>query len=299
MNASSNISSHSGAVRHINLHIVQNQISPLILTFGASDPVGSIGITADLATFSAMGCYGLPILTSYLIGDTSQIDDIYALDADMVSDQARTVLEDMVVTACKIGLIGSVENATEIAEIISDYPELPLVLDPFTSDRSDAESDVEDRLLSIRELLIPQATLLLISPVQLSLLAETWKEGEVQDIQEENREDMLADAMTLIESGCEYVLLTGTLGQDNSIVNILLDRSGIIRSDQWQRLPGVYLGAGNTLSAAITALLANGLEIPEAVLEAQEFTFAAIQHAQRLGMGKLIPDRHFWTKESE
>jgi hydroxymethylpyrimidine/phosphomethylpyrimidine kinase len=271
----------------------------MILTFGASDPVGSIGTTADLATFSAMGCYGLPILTSFLIGDTSQIDDIHALDADLVSDQARTVLEDMVVTACKIGLVGSVENATEIAEIISDYPELPLVLDPFTSAIPDAESDAEDRLLSIRELLIPQATLLLISAVQLSMLAETWKEPDLQDMREDIPEDMIGNAMTLIESGCGYVLVTGTLGQDNSIVNVLLDQSGIIRSDHWQRIAGNYLGAGSTLSAAITALLANGLEMSEAVLEAQEFTFAAIQHAQRLGMGKLIPDRHFWAKEYE
>lgn len=274
---------------------MQNQISPLILSFGASDPVGAFGIPADLATFAAMGCHGLPVLTSLLVSDTSQIDDILALEADFVSDQARTVLEDMAIVVCKVGQVGSVENVTVIAEIVSDYPELPLVLDPFNSAIPDPASDAEDLLLAIRELLIPQTTLLLIASVELALLAETWKEPGTP----ESLDDMIADAMTLIESGCEYVLVTGAPGNENSIANVLLDQSGVVRSDQWQRLPGSYAGAGSTLSAAIAALLANGLEMPEAVFEAQEFTFAALSHAQRLGMGKLVPDRYFWAKESE
>lgn len=292
---SGSLNSHLDEVSYINLPTVQNQISPLILSFGASDPVGAIGIPADLATFAAMGCHGLPVLTSVLVGDTSQIDDILALEADFVSDQARTVLEDMAIVVCKVGQIGSMENVTVIAEIVSDYPELPLVLDPFNSAIPESTEDAEDLLLAIRELLIPQTTLLLISAVELALLAETWKEPGAP----ESADDMLADAMTLIESGCEYVLVTGTPGNENSISNILLDQFGVLRSDQWQRLPGLYTGAGSTLSAAIAALLANGLEMPEAVFEAQEFTFAALSHAQRLGMGKLIPDRYFWAKESE
>lgn len=274
---------------------MQNQLSPLILTFGAADPIGAIGVHADLATFAAMGCHGLPVLTSILVGDTSQVDDTYPLEAELVSDQARTVLEDVQVVACKIGLVGSVENVTVIAEIVSDYPELHLVLDPFNSAIPDLDTDKEDLLLAVCELLIPQTSVLVISKGDLSLLAETWKEAEAQD----GAEDMLADAMILIESGCEFVLVTGAQGKDNTIANILLDSSGIIRTDEWQRIPGSHLGASSTLSAAIVAMLANGLEVPEAVMEAQEFTFASITHAQRLGMGKLIPDRYFWTKETQ
>lgn len=281
---------HKGS--YINLPNVQNQISPLILSFGASDPVASIGIQADLASFTAMGCHGLPVITCILVGDTSQVDDVHALEADLVVDQARTILEDMPVVAFKIGQIASVENVTAIAEIVSDYPDLPLVLDPFSSSIPDQGPDSEDILLAIRELLIPQTTVLVLSAVELSRLAETWKEGP-------NEEDMVADVMYLIDSGCEYVFVTGTVAESNDVANTLFNESGVVRNDHWQRIPGLHVGAGNTLSASIAALLANGLEIPEAVLEAQEFTVAAINHAQRLGMGKLIPDRNFWAKEPE
>ena len=274
---------------------MQNQISPLILSFGATDPIGAIGIHADLATFSSMGCHGLPVITSILVGDTSQVDDTHPIEAELVSDQARTVLEDVQVVACKVGLVGSVENVTVIAEIVSDYPELHLVLEPFNSSIPDIDTEKEDLLIAVCELLIPQTTVLVISTVDLSLLSETWKEAEAQ----EEADDMASNAMILIESGCEFVLVTGVQGKENTIANVLFDSTGIIRTDEWQRIQGSHLGASSTLSAAIAAMLANGLDVPEAVMEAQEFTFASITHAQRLGMGKLIPDRYFWTKETQ
>lgn len=302
----SNLSPHE--VSYINLPNVQNQISPLILSFGASDPVAATGIHADLASFAAMGCYGLPVITAILTGDTSQIDDLHPLDGDLVDEQARTVLEDMPVLAFKVGQTGSVENVTVIAEIVSDYPELPLVLDPFNAALAEQGPEAEDLALAIRELLIPQASLLMISAVELSRLAETWKESSDAESESDaensagtgtEAEDLAADTMTLIESGCEYILVTGTAGETGEVVNTLYNESGIVRRDAWQRLPGSHAGAGSTLSAAIAALLANGLEIPEAVLEAQEFTHAALSHAQRLGMGRLIPDRYFWAREAE
>lgn len=286
--------------RYINLLNVQNQTTPLILTFGASNPVTAIGIQADLSSFAAMGCHGVPVLTAVLVGDTSQIDDTHPLDADLVSDQARTVLEDMEIIAIKVGQVGSVENITVIAEIVSDYPEMPMVLDPFDSSVPVPESEAEDILLAIRELLIPQATLLLISAVELSRLAESWDESTTNESTTSAQpDDMTSDVMTLIESGCEYVLVTGVAAQGSDVENILFNDEGVVRRDQWQRVPGTFMGAGNTLSAAITAVLANGLDMSDAVHEAQEFTLASINHAQRLGMGKLIPDHYFWAKEPE
>ena len=85
---------------------MQNQTSPLILSFGVSDPVGAIGIQADLATFSAFGCHGLSVTTGLLISDTARVEDVQAVDPDWVSDQARVLLEDMSVAAIKIGALG-------------------------------------------------------------------------------------------------------------------------------------------------------------------------------------------------
>jgi hydroxymethylpyrimidine/phosphomethylpyrimidine kinase len=272
---------------------VQNQTSSLILTFGAADPVGAVGIQADLATFAAMGCHGLTVITSILIGDTARIEDIQAIDVDWVADQARVVLEDMPVTAFKVGYVGSIESVSAIAEIVSDYPDIPLILDPFITAIPDQGMDSEDILIAIRELLIPQTTVLLLSADELSRLAETWREplGNAG-------EDALAlDAMHIIELGAEFLFVTGTPCEINQVANTLFDAGGVVRHDPWQRISGSFAGAGSTLSAAVAAMLANGLEVPEAISEAQEFTVAALTHAQRLGMGRLIPDRYFWARE--
>lgn len=271
---------------------MQNQTSPLILTFGATDPIGAIGIQADLASFAAMGCHGLSVVTSILIGDTARIEDAQMIDADWVSDQARVVLEDMPVAAFKVGTPGSIENISVIAEIVSDYPDVPLILDPFISAMPDQGPDGEDMLVAIRELLIPQTTLFLTSAVELSRLAETWREPPGDDA-------MPLDVMRLIDMGCEYVFVTGTQGDVHDVANTLFDGSGMLRQDSWQRLPGSFSGAGSTLSATIAAMLANGVDVPEAVFEAQEFTHAALAHAHRLGMGKLTPDRYFWAREPD
>lgn len=271
---------------------MQNQTSPLILTFGATDPIGAIGIQADLASFAAMGCHGLSVVTSILIGDTARIEDAQIIDADWVADQARVVLEDMPVAAFKVGAPGSVENVSVIAEIVSDYPDMPLILDPFISAIPDQGPDGEDMLVAIRELLIPQTTLFLTSTVELSRLAETWREPSGDDA-------MPLDVMRLIDMGCEYVFVTGTQSGVQDVANTLFDGSGLLRQDSWQRLPGSFSGAGSTLSATIAAMLANGVDVPEAVFEAQEFTHAALANAHRLGMGKLTPDRYFWAREPD
>ncbi len=269
---------------------MQTQSSPAVLTFGAADPIGAFGIQADLACFAAMGCHGLSVITSILISDTARVEDAQPVDADWVADQARVVLEDMPVAAFKVGMPGSVESVAAIAEIVSDYPDMPLILDPFLSGMPLAGPDSEDLLLAMRELLIPQTTLLLASSVELARFAETWREAEADDMTE-------ADCAYLADAGCDFVLVTGTSAESHEVANSLFDATGLLRRDTWQRLPGSFGGAGSTISATLTALLANGLEVPEAVLEAQEFTHAALANALRLGMGRLMPDRYFWSRE--
>ncbi|QNB10058.1 hydroxymethylpyrimidine/phosphomethylpyrimidine kinase [Herbaspirillum frisingense] len=262
-----------------------------MLSFGAADPVGATGVQADLATYAAMGCHGLSVVTALLIGDTARVEDVQVVDVDWVADQARVILEDMAVAAFKVGALGSIENISVIAEIVSDYPDVPLILDPFISALANQE-DEDDRLIAIRELLIPQATVMVASAGELTRLAETWREPVTGDA-------LMLDAMRIIEMGCEYLLVTNTQTDLQEVANSLFDESGLVRQDAWPRLPGSFVGAGTTLSAALTAMLANGLEVPLAASEAQEFTLAALANAQRIGMGKLMPDRYFWARESE
>jgi hydroxymethylpyrimidine/phosphomethylpyrimidine kinase len=101
----------------------------------------------------------------------------------------------------------------------------------------------------------------------------------------------------LLQAGCEYVLVTGTHEPGADVVNILYDRSGMVREDRWPRLPGSYHGSGCTLASAVAAALANGLGVPEAARDAQEYTWQALAAAFRTGAGQAIPDRFFWARE--
>ena len=104
-------------------------------------------------------------------------------------------------------------------------------------------------------------------------------------------------AERLIEMGAEYVLITGTHEAAPDVVNTLYDKSGVVRSDTWARLPGSYHGSGCTLASAIAAMLANGLDLPDAVREAQDYVWHTLKRAYRPGMGQFLPDRLFWARE--
>ena len=113
-------------------------LPPIVLVFAATDPSGGAGLQADIMTLTSMGCHPLSVVTAVTIQDTMGVDDVSPIDAESVIDQARCVLEDMPVAAFKIGLLGNIEQIAAIAEVVSDYPEVPLVLDPvLASGRGD------------------------------------------------------------------------------------------------------------------------------------------------------------------
>lgn len=257
-----------------------------MLTFGVSDPVGALGIQADLAAFAAQGCHALTVATAILVADSARVEDLQEVDPDWVMDQARVLLEDMPVAAFKVGALASIDQASAIAEIVSDYTDVPLILDPFLSSLPDSGLLDEDMVAAIRQILVPQSTLLMVSQVELARMAEAWREGGASSAQEDNLAELLA-------SGCEYVLLTGTSGANGARSNTLFGVDGMVAQVEWQHLPGPFIGAGSTLSAAITALMARGFPAEEAMRRAQDYTTGALAHAQRFGMGKLVPNKFY------
>ena len=269
-----------------------SDILPIVLAFGATDPSGGAGLQADILTIASMGCHPLTVVTAITVQDTGGVDDILPIDAEWVSDQARAVLEDMPVAAFKIGLLGSVENIAAIAEVISDYPDIPLVFDPvLASGRGDELTD-EDMLDALRELLLPQTTILTPNSIEARRLIQ-------DEDNDEDNPDLAECAKRIVQLGCEYVLVTGTHEHTPKVINTLYGENGVVRSDSWARLSGIYHGSGCTLASAIAALLANGLSMNEAVKEAQEFTWQSLKYAFRPGMGQHIPDRLFWARDDE
>ena len=269
-----------------------SDIPPIVLCFSATDPSGGAGLQADLLTIASMGCHPLTVVTAITVQDTSGVDDVLPIDAEWVNDQARAVLEDMPVAAFKIGLLGSVENIAVIAAILADYPDIPLVFDPvLTSGRGDELAN-DNMLDAMRELLLPQTTVLTPNSIEArSLVQDEDSEEDVQN---------LADcARLLLQMGCEYVLITGTHEHTPKVINTLYNEQGVVSDEHWPRLPGIYHGSGCTLAAAIAALLANGLSVEDAVNEAQEYTWQALKHGFRPGMGQHIPDRLFWAQDED
>jgi hydroxymethylpyrimidine/phosphomethylpyrimidine kinase len=261
-----------------------------VLTFAASDPSGGAGIQADILTLASMGCHPLSVITAITVQDTLGVEAVQPIDADWVADQARCLLEDMPVDAFKIGALGSVENIAAIAEILSDYPDVPLILDPVLASGRGDELANDEMLHALRELLLPRTTILTPNSMEARRLA---------DVEDEEEPSLATCANRLIESGCEFVLITGTHEPTPQVVNTLYGKSGVVRSDSWQRLPGNYHGSGCTLASAIAAMLANGLDLPEAVREAQDYTWHTLQKAYRPGMGQFLPDRLFWAREDD
>jgi hydroxymethylpyrimidine/phosphomethylpyrimidine kinase len=121
-------------------------------------------------------------------------------------------------------------------------------------------------------------------------MAETWRDGGSADM-------LAADVAELTGTGCEFVLVTG-IGDPRggrALSNVLYDAEGVVATVGWQHLPGPFVGAGSTLSAALTALMARQVDAGEALQAAQDYTAGALAHAQRFGMGKLVPNKFFRT----
>ncbi|MGL6041783.1 MAG: bifunctional hydroxymethylpyrimidine kinase/phosphomethylpyrimidine kinase, partial [Deefgea sp.] len=234
----------------------------------------------------------LPVVTAMTVQDSAGVQEFHAVDPEIVDEQARFILEDIKIDAIKVGMVGSVENLAVIAEIASDYPDIPLILEPVFSMGRGEELSNEELISAMRELLIPHTLIVTPNNTEARLLA-----SDDPDEQEEIPLD--AAAQRILECGCEYVLIAGTHEKTPKVVNTLYSRLGRVRTDQWERLPGSYHGAGATLASAIAGALANGVEIADAVRDAQDYTWQALSKAFRPGMGQFIPDRMFWARSTD
>lgn len=268
---------------------------PVVLCLAAGDATGGGGLPSDILTLASMGCHPLAIQTAAVARDTRGIEDIWPQEPEALAAQARAVLEDIPVHAFKLGFCGSVENIAAVAEILSDYPEVPLVVEPALYSGLD-DPAAEDAIAALAELVLPQTSLLVAGPHEVLRLAgldvdEAGEDGDETDPM--SAEEAVAQ---LVAAGCEYVLLTGGGEQGPQVVNLLIGDGGVVRTDAWERLPGRFVGAGSTIAAAAAAALAHGMAMPEAVREAQEFAHQALRHAYRPGMGRALPDRFFWAR---
>lgn len=245
---------------------------PIVLTFAASDPTGGAGLQADLLTLAALGCHPLSVLTGLTVQDTSGVEHLEAVPAELVARQARVLLAESRVAAFKVGVLASADNVRAVAAIAAAHAGVPLVVDPLlASGRGDPLASDAVRAVLL-EALVPRTTVLTPNSVEA---------------------ERLGGARRLLDLGARYVLVTGTHDDTPEVINRLYDAGGLVREDRWQRLPGSYHGSGCTLASAVAAGLAKGRGVPEAAREAQEYTWHALAAGFRTGAGQLLPNRFF------
>ena len=267
-----------------------------VMSFNASDPSGAGGLGGDVATIAAMGAHALPVVTTVLMRDTAEVFDQHLIDEDAIVEQARSILEDVTVTGFKVGFMGAAENISAVAEILSDYAEVPLVA--YLPNLSWMEEDDQQNYLdAFRELILPAAEVLVGSHKTLTdFLLPDWE----ADRPASPRELAVAAA----EHGTDYVLVTGVMlpaakGATQFIDNVLASAQGALTGEKFELFEVSFVGAGDTLSAALASLLAVGSELQAAVGEALQFLDQSLDAGFRPGMGNVVPDRFFWALPPE
>jgi hydroxymethylpyrimidine/phosphomethylpyrimidine kinase len=235
-----------------------------VMSFNASDPSGAGGMAGDIATIAAMGAHALPVVTGIVMRDTAEIFDHHALDADVVARQARSILEDITLSGWKVGFLGSAETVSAVAEVLSDYPDLPLVSYMPSLSWLD-EDQLIPYLDAFRELILPATEVLVGSHKTLT----------------------------------DFLLVTGVMlaskGNEQFIDNVLASPQGALTGEKFERFEAAFVGAGDTLAAALASLLAAGSELQAAVGEALAFLDQSLDSGFRPGMGNVVPDRFFWA----
>lgn len=259
-----------------------------VMTFNASDPSGAGGLTADITAIASAGGHALAVVTGAYVRDTAEIFDHICFDEEAVGEQARTALEDMAVSAIKVGFVGNPENIRVVAEIAADYAEVPLIaympnLSWWNEDKIDSYLD------AFRELMLPQTTVLVGNHSSLwRWLLPDWS-GE----RNPSAKDIAKAAAQL---GVPYTLVTGIPLPEQFIDNALATPQAVLYSEKFERFEAVFTGAGDTLSAALAALLGNGHDLQAATSEALTYLDQSLSAGFHPGMGQTVPDRMFWAQ---
>ncbi len=263
-----------------------------VMSFNASDPSGAGGLAGDVTTVAAMGAHALPVVTGIVMRDTAEVFDHHEIDADAIAEQARSILEDVTVAGFKCGFLGSAEGVSAVAEVLSDYHDVPMVA--YLPSLSWLPEDKQQPYLdAFRELILPAAEVLVGNHKTLTdFLLPDWDNERPPSAREL--------AVAAGEHGTPFVLVTGVMlpakGSEQFIDNVLASPQGALSGEKFELFDASFVGAGDTLSAALAALLASGGELQAAVGEALAFLDQSLDSGFRPGMGNIVPDRFFWAQ---
>ena len=258
-----------------------------VLTIAGSDSGGGAGIQADLKTYSALGCYGMSVVTALTAQNTTGVTGIHAVPPPFVAQQIAAVMDDIGVDAVKIGMLYSAELIESVAKSLTSYGVDTIVLDPVMVAQSGDKLLQDEAIEALKGVLIPMAT----------VITPNLPEAEVllgQNI--DSLESIQKAAKSLAELGSKSVLIKGghmETSESSDVLYIEADKQFAVLPDQRVQTPNIH-GTGCTLSSAIAAHLAKGFDIEQAVRKAKDYIAKAIRAgaAYRIGNGSG-PVHHF------
>lgn len=256
---------------------------PVVLSFSGHDPSGGAGVQADIETLVSHRCHAASVITALTEQDTRNVKKLIPQRPDDIISQADTLLADLPVKAIKIGLIGHHDTAAAIAAILTRHPRIPVMLDPVLAAGGGAELSTDRLIAAVTDQLLPRTSVLTPNSMEARRLTGLT--------------DLHDCGLALLDKGCEYVLITGTHETSPAVSNQLFHDGRLLETFTWDRLPDSYHGSGCTLASAVAALVAQGLAPFQAVMEAQEYTWNALQTAYRPGQGQHNPNRFFWIDD--
>ena len=258
------------------------------LSIAGFDGSGGAGIQADLKTFSALGCYGMTVLTALPVQNTCGVKSCYSIPLSCIEEQLHTIFEDIIPDAIKIGMLFSIENIELIADFLQkNAAGIPIVLDPVMMAKSGDPLLQEDAIVSLKNKLFPLATLV------------TPNLPEAKTLVGENT-DPYQLAAELLQLGCQAVLLKGGHADTRTADDLFLSHhERKILSSMRIDTKNTH-GTGCTLSADISSFLAKNYSLVESCERGKQYLLHALQAAKDIELGKgQGPVHHFHEWEAE
>jgi hydroxymethylpyrimidine/phosphomethylpyrimidine kinase len=254
------------------------------LTIAGSDSGGGAGAQADLKTFLACHVHGMSAITAVTVQNSLGVSGFYELPPNAVAEQIESVATDIGVGAAKTGMLASAPIMAAVAEVVSRLRIEPFVVDPVAASQHGDPLLRPDALDTLRQTVIPLATIVTPNLGEVRLLTGI-------DVRERAAMEDAARAMHAL--GPQWVLVKGGHLASGDAVDLLFDGSSFTEFAARRHDTPHTHGSGDTLAAAITAGLARGMSVPEAVASGKKFISGAVADAFALGAG-LGPVGHFW-----
>ncbi len=256
---------------------------PVALTIAGSDSSAGAGVQADLKTFAAHGVYGTSAIAALTAQNTQGVQRTQPVDPSMVAAQIAAVAEDFPVAAVKTGMLGTAGVVEAVVDSLTRFALPRVVVDPIV--RSSSGADLLDAagVDVLRARLLPLA----------ALVTPNWAEAEaLTGVRIASTGDACLAARALLDLGAGAVLVTGGHGPGGDIIDVLVTRDGVAEF-RTARVPGrATHGTGCAFSAALTAHLAHGRPLDDAIPLAQAYVGDAIRNGFDLGSGPHGPMNH-------